>query len=466
MKRKTIKLAAFLLAICMLLPISLIGCSSKGKTLVSLGKYKISTNIYQLMLSQQKGKMANYIYSQYRDYNSEKFWGTTIDMATQMTNEEYYNDAVLEKAKNFLCAMKLYDELKAEKSDFKMPTSYTENIDAAIKDFIEYDGDGSKTKLNSVLSEYGINVKMLEEFLIMEAKAAYVVDYLYGSDGSKIGEAVKTEYFNNNYVACKQILIQKFYYLYETDEDGNEIYYDDEGAILYDTTKAPAINADGTPKLDKNNKQIYYNDDGSVAYDTKNGTKRHKTDSISGESMYKMYDDETQLKLKEKAQDILLEAGEAGINGFDVLRRENSDDYDVADTTNGMMYYATNVQYSSFSSEFLDEIVSSLDGMKVGEVKLLESELSYNIIIKTELESGAYNNEKYKGYFTDETYGIFDFTYNLKSHLYSSRLSEYMSDVKVDQKVLQNCGLTIKTVAPNFNFPDADIAYHFYDKYQ
>ena len=209
------KAVAILLAVCMLIPLSLAGCSSKGKTLVSLDKYKITTNIYQLMLSQQKGKMANYIYSLYRDYNSEKFWGTTIDMATQMTNEEYYNEAVLEKAKNFLCAMKLYDELKAEKADFKMPASYKDNIDAAIKDFIEYDGEGSKSKFNAILSAYGINLDMLEDFLIMEAKAAYVVDYLYGSDGSKIGEAVKEEYFNNNYVSCKQILIQKFYYIYE-----------------------------------------------------------------------------------------------------------------------------------------------------------------------------------------------------------------------------------------------------------
>jgi len=28
----------------------------------------------------------------------------------------------------------------------------------------------------------------------MEAKAAYVVDYLYGADGSKIGTAVKNEF--------------------------------------------------------------------------------------------------------------------------------------------------------------------------------------------------------------------------------------------------------------------------------
>lgn len=465
MKRRIIRVAAVMLVVCMIMSASLVGCSSKGKTLVSLDKYKISTNIYQLMLSQQKGKMANYIYSQYRDYNSEAFWGMTIDMATQMTNEEYYNEAVLEKAKNFLCAMKLYDELKAEKSDFRMPDSYTANIEAAIADFIEYDGDGSKSTLNALLSAYGINIDMLEEFLIMEAKAAYVVEYLYGSDGSKIGEAVKTEYFNNNYVACKQILIQKYYYLYEVDEDGNEIYYGEDGNIIYDKTKTPAINSDGTPKVDKNGTQIYLENDGSIAYDKYNGSKRNQTDSVSGEPVYKMYTEDQIAKLKEKAIEILAQADEKGINGFELLRKEYSDDYDVKDTANGMMYYATNVQYSSISSEFLDEIVSSLKGMQVGDVKLLESELSYNIIIKQELETGAYNETKYDGYFSDTTYGVFDFIFNLKSQLYSTRLSKYMSDVKVDREVLEKSGLTIQTVEPNYNYPDADIAYHFYDQY-
>ncbi len=465
MKKIIFKAIAVVLAVCMLIPLSLAGCATKGKTLVSLDKYEITTNMYQLMLSQQKGKMANYIYSQYRDYNSEKFWGTTIDMATQMTNEEYYNDAVLQKAKNFLCAMKLYDDLKAEKADFKMPDSYTDNIEKAIKDFIEYDGEGSKSTFNAVLSAYGINLDMLEDFLVMEAKASYVVDYLYGSDGSKIGDSVKEEYFNNNYVACKQILIQKFYYLYETDEYGNEIYYDGDGNILYDKSGTPAVNSDGTSKLDSKGNQIYLKSDGSIAYDTENGAKRNQTDSTSGEVMYKMYTEEEIAALGEKASEILATADEKGVNGFDVLRKEHSDEYDSADKTGGMMYYATNVQYESISSEFIDDIVSSLKGMNVGDVKLLESDISYNVIIKTDLESGAYNEEKYDGFFSDETYGVFDFVYNLKTQLYSTRLSKYMSEVKVDQKVLENCGLTIKTVEPNYNYPDADIAYHFYDQY-
>jgi hypothetical protein len=104
--------------------------------------------------------------------------------------------------------------------------------------------------------------------------------------------------------------------------------------------------------------------------------------------------------------------------------------------------------------------------MEIGDVKLLESDISYNIIIRTELGNGAYNDEKFTNYFSDETYGVFDFIFNLKNELYAARLANYISDVVVDEALLEKSGLTIKTAVPNFYYPDPDIAYHFYDKYE
>ena len=42
-------------------------------------------------------------------------------------------------------------------------------------------------------------------------------------DTGFIGDAVKEQYYSENYVSCRKILIQKYYYIYETDEDGNKI---------------------------------------------------------------------------------------------------------------------------------------------------------------------------------------------------------------------------------------------------
>ena len=105
MKNKFIKLIALVLALCALATMALSGCAAKGETLLSLDGYTFSVNLYQLMLTQQKGRMAYAINSQYGSYNSESYWGMTIDMETQMTNEDYYNNAILERAKNFLCAL-------------------------------------------------------------------------------------------------------------------------------------------------------------------------------------------------------------------------------------------------------------------------------------------------------------------------------------------------------------------------
>ena len=464
-KSRIIKAVACLLMLCVILPMTLFGCSGSGKTLMSLGKHKFSVNLYQLLLTQQKGSMAYSINSQYGSYNSEKFWGMTIDKDTQKTNAQYYDELMLEKAKNYLCAMALFDELEATKSDFEFPAQYQENIEAAVKNMIEVDAGGSKTKLNSILSDYGINYKMLKEFLIMDAKATYVVDYLYGTDGSKIGDAVKEQYYNENYVSCKQILFQKYYYVYETDEDGNEIYYSTEtGHPIYDTTKIPAKNEDGTSVLDKNGNQIYLNSDGSVAYDTLNGEKQIKVDPMTGEDVIELYSNDKIIKLREQAQKLAAEADGKGINVFESMRVEHSADYDPEDEAGGMMFYDTNIKYSNFTSEYIDELAGELSEMQVGDVKLLESELSLNIVIKTDLDKKAWSEEKYKYYFEDEAYGMFDFIENLKTELYGVRLLQYAKDIEVDTKVLDSIDFSISNVAPNFYYPDPEIAYYLYSE--
>ena len=464
MKLKETMLRGFagILAICLLLPLAFASCSSKGKTIVSLDGYEISTNIYQLMLTQQKGSMAYSIHSQYGDINSSKFWDMTIDLKTQATNEDYYNDLILTRAKNYLCALKLYDELAKDKSDFGMPDAYTKNIDHAIDDLIAHDGNGSKTALNAILADYGINVKMLREFLIMDAKANYVVEYLYGVEGDKIGDGVKDEYFEENYVSCAQILIQKYYYIYETDKDGNKIYYDTENnTVIYDTSKTPAVDADGKPVYDKSGKRIYYNDDGSIAYDTVNGKPRILTDE-NGNELYKMYTANELEELKKKAEELVVKAQATDENGFNILRRENSDDYDSNDKTNGVMYLATNVDYFTVSSKLLYDISKGLSKMKIGDVKMFESDLSFNIVMKTELKSGAYDDESFKGYFKDEIYGVYDFITNIKYDLYSARLEKYADKIVVNQDVLASLSFSISNVAPNYYYPDPDVSYYLY----
>ena len=465
MSKRIIKALVFVLVACMILPSCLVGCAGGGKTLLSIENHKLSANLYQLMLTQQKGMMAYSIYSQYGNYNSENFWGMTIDFETQKTNAEYYDELVLERAKNYISAMVIFDELEKTKADFNFPKSYEKNIDAAIQNMIDVDAGGSKTNLNSKLSEYGININMLREYLIMDAKSNYVMDYLFGGDGSKIGEDVKKAYYEKYYVSCRKIIIQKFYYVYETDEDGTEIYYSTEdGKPIYDTTKTPKFNADGTTVRDTNQKTIYFDENGKIAYDKVNGVRKILQDEKTQASVTKFYSDETINSLREKAKSIAASADGKGLNHFEALRIENCDEYSIDDETNGNMFFDVNVNFSSYTSKLFDDIADSLQDMSNDDVKLFEDDLNFTIVIKTKLEPDAWNDEKYEGFFKDEIYGMTDFITNLKVKLYDDRLSPYREKVEVDKSVLESLNFSISTVAPNYYYPDVDVAYYLYNE--
>jgi hypothetical protein len=100
--------------------------------------------------------------------------------------------------------------------------------------------------------------------------------------------------------------------------------------------------------------------------------------------------------------------------------------------------------------------------MNTGDVRLFESDLSFNIVVKTELKSGAYSDENLSGYFKDEVYGVYDFISNIKYELYSARLAKYADKVVVNKNVLDSLSFSISNVAPNYYYPDPDVAYYLY----
>ena len=88
-----------------------------------------------------------------------------------------------------------------------------------------------------------------------------------------IAECVKENYFRENYVAFKQILISNSFPVFVTDKDGNTVYYTDSGAIAYNTT------GEGVRAELVDGAFVYYNPDGTVAYDTVNGKPSPVLDS-------------------------------------------------------------------------------------------------------------------------------------------------------------------------------------------
>lgn len=437
MKIRTVKYLALLLALVMFLG-SFAACGASEKAVFTLGEHSLSINIFELMLSIQKGNMAYAIASTYGDYNSEEFWGTVIDTSSTTFND-YYTYAIYGKAERYLCAMALFDELS-----LVLPESRIEAIDKEMAAFVKNDGEGSKKKLNAILAQYGANYDILREYKIMEAKVRYLAENLYGEGGSKIGAAVKDEYYEEHYVAFKQILFSNFYYVYKTDENGDDIYYLDNGSIAYDTEK-------GTATL-VGDKLVYYTEHGKIAYDTVNG-KRSPVLDKNGRATTKKYTTDEMLDRLNLALSLRDIAEGDSAETFETLREMYSDEELGADfDPSALNYLATNVDYQSISSAYgvFDTLASKLDTLAVGELAIVQTDAGIHLVRRYPLESGAYSNSAYSQWFVDSTYAVYDFTGNLINELLTTRLSEYEEKLEVDLELLGS--VSLKDAVPNYDF--------------
>lgn len=427
MKKFWIKITTLSMALLLLLATA-VGCSSRG-ALMTVDGSTMSVNIYELMLSVQKGNMAYMINYWYGDVNSEDFWSTVIDESSA-TYDDYYTAAVYKKAQNLLAAVALFEEM-----GLSLPAATVEKIDADIDALIEE--QGSKKALNTVLSAYNVNVDMYREYKLMEAKSSYLAETLYGSNGSKIGAMLKEDYLEENYVAFQQILIANYYYVFHTDKNGDVIYYTGTGKVAYDTER-------GTPKLE-DGAFVYYTEDGRIAYDTVTGKPSPVLDDTGAQKTEK-YSKEEMLELADRAVELRDMAGDSEAV-FQSLRAAYSDEASVED---GLCYLATNVDYASINMGFMDEIADTLAGLAVGQVAIVSSDYGYHIVRRYAVESGAYANKDNAQWFSDSTYGVYDFINNLENELFLARIADTVARIETDDELLAS--VTLKQVAPNYDY--------------
>ena len=282
MKKFFVRASALILVIMMLVaPLSSCGSGKKMLTLKVDGKtYSISVNLYELMCSAMKGTLSAYGYTlQGHSPTQNAFWDIqdTFDGKTLETSDAYYRKSVLENCKTYLISLYLFDKYELELSE-----SAKKEIEDTMDELIKTDGEGSKTKLNSVLAEYGVNYKMLKEYYTMKAKFKAVQNHIYSTTGPNM----KNEYMNENYVHFYQIFLANYKYVYETDKNGDTIYYNTAtNQILYKVTEFKNEISDGKYETDSKGNIVYYTDNTCthISYDTQNGQPSYKIDQ-NGES--------------------------------------------------------------------------------------------------------------------------------------------------------------------------------------
>lgn len=416
--------------------VAMTACSRMGTTLLELNGYTISTNQYQLLLSRVKASLYYAGYS----VDSSTFWDMVIDSEGN-TYDQYFRNAALNDAKRYLAAAVIFDE-----EGLVLPQSYKDAIDEDIDEYIR--DAGSKSALNNALSAYGVNVDMLRDLYELEAKYAYLQAHLYGAEGEKIAANVRYDYLTEHAVCFKQVLIRAFDYVYETDNNGDEIYYKvgENNAkinnIAYDTVGGfTRVDEFDKTILDKNGDAIYYLPNGSIAYDKVNGVRSVVYDA-NGVAKTVKYSAEELAEHKAAGEEIMASVTKGDYAAFEALLAEyevSGDDAFVTDSTYCFLYTTGDNDY-----DYLNDIADVLAESEEGVVRMVSSEYGYNVVMKYPIPQDAVTNAAYEDWFGD-------LSTRVVAKLFHNKCEPYMERVAVSTEEFASLP-SMKQISTNFSY--------------
>ncbi len=437
MKKKIVAMIAACLAALLLLS----GCASHGKTLLKAEGEEISVNVFALYLSRMKGALA----TAGNAVTDPNYWNTYIS-TDHTTTADHYTSQVFEGLKHIAAAMILYEEY-----GLKLPKATEEEIDAWIDELIKQDGGGSKTTLNSILSAYGANVTVLRDAAILEAKLTQLKEHLYGKGGSLIADTAIEEYYKKTYYRGHQMQIANYYYDHEKDADGVAVRYTDDEykkvAYVSDSVLSSLDAAERAKYVAVQNEGKYLEKYGQkygstilmyrdgetevVAYDKESGVIRYYLDG-KNEYIVKEY---TEAEMEARYQRALSIAAECVNDEAKFLQyaRELSDNSDFNNTyaPNGMYFgvgtYTADTVFGTFSSE--------LAKLEVGGTSVLSSDSGYYVLMRVELDTGAWKQEANSRWFSTLRGLTLEYMLQQKTTLYLDR-------VEIDETVLETMDIT------------------------
>ena len=127
MKKTHIRVLALCLALVML-AVTACSCGGSGKTMMSIGKQKLSINIYELMLSRYRGTMEY----NYPEAAKSDFWDIVID-SKGTTYNDYFTASIYDNAKTYVCAMYVFEEIEK----LTLPKGTLDVIDEEMKKMVD-----------------------------------------------------------------------------------------------------------------------------------------------------------------------------------------------------------------------------------------------------------------------------------------------------------------------------------------
>lgn len=433
-------------ALCLLLCVAMLGgaiigltsCGKSSPTLMTLDDITVTQAQYTFLLCRAKAAYEQAGFT-------VKDWDTKIDL-DGTTYDQYVRQQVLAETKLMMAGVALF-----EKEGLSLPKSTTDAIDNEIKEFIEYHGEGSKSAFNTLLATYGFNADMLREQYIFEAKYEYMKDYLYGEDGSKIAATAKQEYLNRNGVAFKQLLIRAYRYVYETDTNGDEVYYladannGKTNNIAYNA-KVGVSRTDefGKTLTDKNGDTIYYLANGKIAYDKENGVRAITFDATGNPVTKALSKDELTENLG-IAEDLKSSVEARDFLGFEAAVAEYTDSGDDTFMGSGELCFLYTTGDNNY--DYLNDIADELAEAEVGEIRIINSEYGYNVVMKYDIPENAVSNTAYAEWFSEAP----SLSTRVLQYLFSNKCKDLLESVVVDNDVFVTCP-NIADVSANYKY--------------
>lgn len=258
--------------------------------------------------------------------------------------------------------------------------SEKEGVAGYIGDLIKEYADGSEKMMNTVLSEYGIDTDILEKIYLEETKSTKVYNYLFGENGkTPVTDKQYEKSYTEGYVHFQLIYINNSY-SYVEDENGNRVT-DDNGV--------------------------------------------YKTEPLTG-------------KVKEEKDREVAEAEKLLTDGGDfyTVYEKYSE---VKDYENGY-YYPVN---EAFGDEVFYKLTAAALKMENGEWQKVETDSGTCFLLKLELDSGAWKNEKNADFFGD-------FKDTVKEACYREVLGKYFDKITVDEEAIKEFSVALVTPAYTF----------------
>ncbi len=217
--KRTRPLIALLLAVTMLLPCFLTGCSRNDYDVVmEYNGIKLTEDMYYYWMSTFKRN----ILSSYSDaFDTDAFWQQPYD--EERTVEEYFTEVIRSRIMNYLIAQDLF-----KKNRLTLDSDIKKAIKDDINEKIEY--YGSRGALNAELSNLMLNVDSLKTVYTWEEKHDAVYQWLYGPGGvDEVSDAKLSAYYKETYSCIRYIV------LYTTKiktNDKGEYIYDESGNVV------------------------------------------------------------------------------------------------------------------------------------------------------------------------------------------------------------------------------------------